>query len=57
MCAFVSPKLDQTSAYKIIEEAIKREERCHKLATEFTIHNHKKRELQLGSKGALSHSL
>lgn len=40
--AFCSPKLDQVSANKIIEESIKREERTIRLATEFTVHSTKK---------------
>jgi hypothetical protein len=34
---FCSPKLDQVSANKVIEEAIRREERMIRLGTEFTI--------------------
>jgi hypothetical protein len=43
--AFVSPKLDQVSASKIIEEAIRREERMIRLGTEFTVHSTRKSEL------------
>lgn len=42
--AFCSPKLDQVSANKIIEEAIRREERMIRLGTEFTVHSTRKSE-------------
>jgi hypothetical protein len=42
--AFCSPKLDQVSANKIIEESIRREERMIPLGTEFTVHDPKKSE-------------
>lgn len=42
--AFCSPKLDQVSANKIIEESIRREERTIRLGTEFTVHSTKKSE-------------
>lgn len=45
MCAFCSPKLDQVSANKIIEESIRREERTIKPATEFSVHNTHKSEV------------
>ena len=49
--AFCSPKLDQVSANKIIEESIKREERMFKPSTEFTVHSTKKSVFCVGSWG------